>query len=83
VSSSVEPCPVGQIEGMSVDGLLRAELVPIATAAESLGIEPKRLLGYMFRNQIGDPIGDGLEVYGWSCATLAKRIADHASGGVS
>jgi hypothetical protein len=54
-------------------------LMPIADAANALGIEPKRLLGYMFRNGIGDPIGDGLEVYGWSCATLAKRIADHSS----
>jgi hypothetical protein len=44
--------------------------------AEILGIEPKRLLGFMFRNSLADPIGDGREVYGWSCKTLALRLAE-------
>ncbi len=47
-------------------------LVPVDRMAEILGIEPKRLLGFMARNQVGDPIGDGQAVYGWSCATLIK-----------
>jgi hypothetical protein len=54
--------------------LLKADLVPVSEAASELGIEPKRLLGYMMRNKIGDPIGDGKMVYGWSCATLADRL---------
>jgi hypothetical protein len=47
-----------------------------------LGIEPKRLRGFMFRNGIADPIGDGAHVYGWSCKTLMHRLASHASGAV-
>jgi hypothetical protein len=54
-------------------------LVPVDRMAEILGIEPKRLRGYMFRNKVGDPIGDGQEVYGWSCKTLAER-ADIKTG---
>ncbi len=49
-------------------------LVPVDRMAEILGIEPKRLLGFMARNQVGDPIGDGQEVYGWSCEELAKTV---------
>jgi hypothetical protein len=51
-------------------------------AAEQLGIDVKRLLGFMFRNRLQDPIGDATHVYGWSCTTLARRLADHASGAV-
>jgi hypothetical protein len=53
---------------------LKADLVQIDDAARMLGIEPKRLRGYMFRNKVGDPIGDAEQVYGWSCATLADRL---------
>jgi hypothetical protein len=49
-------------------------LLPIHDAARMLGIEPKRLRGYMFRNKVGDPIGDAEQVYGWSCAQLAERL---------
>jgi hypothetical protein len=59
------------------------DLVPVEYAAQQLGIEPKRLRGFMFRNGIADPIGDGTQVYGWSCKTLMHRLAVHASGGVS
>ena len=44
------------------------------TLAAALGIEPKRLLGFMARNGIADPIGDGELVYGWSCKGLAERL---------
>jgi ribosome-binding protein aMBF1 (putative translation factor) len=50
-------------------------LLPIHDAARMLGIEPKRLRGYMFRNKVGDPIGDAEQVYGWSLKTLADRIS--------
>ena len=49
-------------------------LVPVDRMAEILGIEPKRLRGFMFRNKVGDPIGDAEQVYGWSCKTLAERL---------
>ncbi len=68
----MNPCPLGQIEGKPLTDFC---LVPVDRAAEALGIEPKRLLGFMARNQVGDPIGDGQEVYGWSCATLIKSVA--------
>jgi hypothetical protein len=57
-----------------LDELLKSGLVPVERMAEALGVEPKRFLGYMVRNKVGDPIGDGKEVYGWSCATLAERL---------
>lgn len=57
----------------SLDALLRADLVPVEEAAATLGIEPKRLCGFIARNGIGDPIGSMAQVYGWSCAELAKR----------
>jgi hypothetical protein len=60
---------------MNEQNLDRFGLVPIDDAARMLGIEPKRLRGYMFRNKAGDPIGDAEQVYGWSCKTLADRIA--------
>ncbi len=55
--------------------ILKADLVPVDEAAKMLGIEPKRLRGFMFRNKVGDPIGDAEQVYGWSCAQLAERLA--------
>jgi hypothetical protein len=55
--------------------VLKADLLPVDDVARMLGIEPKRLRGYMFRNKVGDPIGDAEQVYGWSCKTLAERIA--------
>jgi hypothetical protein len=57
-----------------MDDLDKLGLVPVDRMAEILGIEPKRLRGFMFRNKVGDPIGDGQEVYGWSCKTLAERL---------
>ena len=48
--------------------------VAIAVAA-ALGIEPKRLRGFMWRNGIADPIGDQDRVYGWSCRALAAKLA--------
>ena len=59
------------------------ELVPVEQAAEMMGLEAKRLRGFMFRNGIGDPIGDGAMVYGWSCKTLAQRLADTSSAMVN
>jgi hypothetical protein len=63
--------------------LLNMELVPLDYAAEQLGIDVKRLRGFMFRNGIADPIGDATQVYGWSCRTLMHRLASHASGAQS
>ena len=51
------------------------DLIPIEQAAAELGIEPKRLRGFIFRNGIADPIGDVTHVYGWSLKTLAARLA--------
>ena len=57
------------------------DLIPIEQAAADLGIEPKRLRGFVLRNGLADPIGDMVHVYGWSLATLRERLraADHAS----
>lgn len=55
--------------------LLDAGLVPVEDAAAALGIEPKRLRGFMWRNGIADPIGDQDRVYGWSCRALAAKLA--------
>ena len=59
---------------MNTEQLLERSLVPMEDAAEALGIEPKRLLGFMARNIITDPIGDGELVYGWSCKGLVERM---------
>jgi hypothetical protein len=55
------------------------DLVPLDYAAAELGIDVKRLLGFMFLNRLQDPIGDATQVYGWSCKTLMRRLADHSS----
>ena len=55
------------------------DLIPYERAAALIGVSPKRLLGYLMRNKVGDPISDGKDVYGWSCKTLAERLADHSS----
>ena len=43
------------------------DLIPYEAAAALIGVEPKRLLGWMLRNRVGDPIGgetpDGIMVY--------------------
>jgi hypothetical protein len=57
---------------MNTEELLKSGLVPVYTAAETLGMETKRFLGKCMRNGLGDPISDGQEVYGWSCAWLAS-----------
>lgn len=59
--------------------VLDSGLIPISVAAKALGIDPKRLLGYCFRNKLGDPISDGEMVYGWSCRELAKRLTNDSS----
>jgi hypothetical protein len=58
------------------------DLIPYERAAALIGIEPKRLLGYLIRNKCGDPIGgetpDGIMVYEWSMKELKRRLADHS-----
>ena len=58
------------------------DLIPYERAAALIGVSPKRLLGYLIRNKVGDPIGgettEGIMVYGWSCKTLAERLANHS-----
>jgi hypothetical protein len=53
--------------------------ISLDAAAARVGISPKRLLGYCFRNGIGDPISDGQHVYPSSLETLKHRLASHAS----
>ena len=59
-----------------VEQLLDAGLVPVDEAAAALGMEPKRLIGFVLRNGLRDPIGGwldgGMAVYGWSCRELAR-----------
>lgn len=52
-----------------------SDLDSVETVAAELGIEPKRLRGFILRNQVGDPIGNMNLVYRSSCATLRKRLA--------
>src|SRR4051812_9107056 len=58
------------------------ETVSIAEAARTLGIEPKRLLGFCMRNGVGDPISDGRYVYPSSIKVLAERLAAIKSGAI-
>jgi hypothetical protein len=62
-----------------------SSLVPIDDAAQGLGIEPKRLRGYIFRNSVryGDPIGDATHVYDWSLKHLRTQLAAHRATAVS
>lgn len=59
------------------------DLIPYERAAALIGVEPKRLLGYMIRNKVGDPIGgdtpEGIMVYEWSMKELKQRLADHST----
>jgi hypothetical protein len=63
----------------------------MAEAAELLGCDLKRLRGWVWRNSVrlDDPIGCCVrdEVYGWSCRSIPKRLAERAanqsSGGAS
>lgn len=52
------------------------ELIPVEDAAASLGIPVKRLIGFMARNSLADPIGDERQVYRGSLKELRKRLAD-------
>lgn len=65
--------------------LLDAGLVPLEDAAAALGIEPKRLRGFIFRNDLRDPIGGwkdgGMAVYGWSCRELAQASTSSVAVG--
>lgn len=65
----------------SMNEILDMGLVPIERAAEALGVDPKRLRGYVYRDLLRDPIGDLKtdQVYGWSLRTLA----DTSSAGVN
>ena len=59
------------------------DLIPYERAAALIVVEPKRLLGWMLRNRVGDPIGgeteDGIMVYGWSLKTVRERLANHST----
>ena len=56
--------------------LLEDGLVPVEDAAAALGMTEKRLVGFIERNGLRDPIGGwkdgGMAVYGWSCRELAQ-----------
>ena len=58
---------------------------PPGGAAAALGIEPKRLRGFIFRNDLRDPIGGwkdgGMAVYGWSCRELAQASTSSVAVG--
>jgi hypothetical protein len=84
VSSSVNPCPVGQFEGSAYPG--EEARISIEEAAAQLGISVKRLLGYCISARPWFPISDGRWVYPSSLAAVrakveADRAADHSSGG--
>lgn len=55
--------------------LLDTGLVPIEEAARNLGIDVKRLRGYVHRDSVrlGDPVGslETDQVYGWSLKYLS------------
>jgi hypothetical protein len=55
------------------------DLVTHEEAAAELGIEVKRLRGFMWRNGIADPIGDATHVYRGSLAELQKRLTERGS----
>jgi len=63
------------------------ELLSIDEAAAELGIEPKRLRGYMFRNKIGDPRASrsatsGLEPTSWQAnqaLACGRRVGDRSA----
>jgi hypothetical protein len=73
VSSSVNPCLHGQLEGTT----------SLENAAAICGLEPKRLLGRIWRNsvQFNDPRGCPFcgDVY----VDSLPRPADHSSGGAA
>ena len=70
-------------KGSTWNELLEAGLVPVREAAGKLGISEKRLVGFILRNSLADPIGGwsdgGMAVYGWSC----RHIAAATSSGVA
>ena len=55
------------------------DLIPYEKAAALIGVSPKRLLGYLMRNSLADPIGgdteNGIMVYEWSLEETRKRLA--------
>jgi hypothetical protein len=70
VSSSVNPCTHGQVEGS----------VPLEEGARICGLEPKRLLGRIWRNLVkyDDPIG--CPICGDVYVESLPRPTDHSSG---
>jgi hypothetical protein len=66
---------VSEINGLPAGGLRNlSDLVSIEDAAAELGIEPKRLRGFVMRNELGDPIGDLHRVYWGSLAETRARL---------
>ena len=61
----------------STMNILEHDLLPIEDVAKELGVDVKRLRGYIHRNGITDPIGSLAmdQVYGWSCKALVARLA--------
>ena len=57
-----------------------ADVITVEAAAQMLGIEAKRLLGFIARNGLNDPIGNERYVYKWSLERLRKRLADQPVG---
>lgn len=57
--------------GLPIDA---AGLTSVLDAAGWLGIEPKRLRGYILRNDLDDPIGDADRVYPWSLLRTRTRL---------
>lgn len=72
---------------LNIQQILDAGLVPVREAAVALGIPEKRLIGFILRNELRDPIGGwlpdaGMAVYGWSCRHIADTSAGSAIPGV-
>lgn len=55
----------------------------VLDTARRLGLEPKRLRGFIARNGLADPIGDMDQVYPWSCKALRARLAGTATAGLN
>lgn len=49
------------------------DLITIEAAAERIGVEPKRIRGFILRNDYGDPIGDMSHVYAWSLGKFTEQ----------
>ena len=58
-------------------------MIPVEQAAAQLGITVPRLLGFIARNGVTDPVGDHEWVYEDTLASLKKRLSVSAAAALS